>query len=245
MKNYIKIPNLPTKKVTSVLVDYRMNVTSIKKLNELGISVYKTRYTNSLYNAVSGHPDMVIHHLSDNRFIVSPENFDYFKSIPGIEIIIGKGRLKSSYPDDISYNAARVGDFLIHNFKYTDKNLLEQTEHLNKIDVKQGYSKCSVCVINKNSIITSDLGIAKKCDNYGIDVLFVDDSKIKLNGVSHGFIGGSCGLISPQLLAINGNLNQHTNCDEIQSFCAKYNVSIISLHNNKIEDIGSIICLTE
>ena len=122
---------------------------------------------------------------------------------------------------------------------------MEQTEHLTKIDVKQGYSKCSVCVINKNAIITSDLGVAKKCDNYGIDVLFVDDSNIKLHGVSHGFIGGSCGLISPDLLAINGNITYHINSDAIQLFCEKYNVNIISLHNEEIEDIGSIICLTE
>ena len=153
MKNYIKIPNLPTKNVTSVLIDYRTNIKSIKKLNELGIKVYKTTRTNSLYDAVLGHPDMVIHHLLGNKFIISPENVDYFNNIPGIEIFAGRSTLKSSYPEDIAYNAARVGNYLIHNFRYTDKLLLEKTEELIKIDVKQGYSKCSVCVINNNAIM--------------------------------------------------------------------------------------------
>jgi len=114
-----------------------------------------------------------------------------------------------------------------------------------KINVNQGYSKCSVCVINENAIITSDLGIAKKCDLFGIDVLVIDDSCISLNGVSHGFIGGSSGLISPELLAVNGNIKLHKNYDNISNFCNKYNVNIISLHCGEIEDIGSIICLTE
>ena len=188
---------------------------------------------------------MVIHHVCDNKFICSPENFNDFKDIPGIELIIGKSRLNSEYPWDISYNVARVGKHIIHNFKYTDRVILEHSDDLIKINVNQGYSKCSVCVINENAIITSDLGIAKKCDLFGIDVLVIDDSCISLNGVSHGFIGGSSGLISPELLAVNGNIKLHKNYDNISNFCNKYNVNIISLHCGEIEDIGSIICLTE
>lgn len=245
MKDFIKIPNLPEKEITSVLVDFRINPESVKKLNSLGICVYTTKRTASLYDAVSGHPDMVIHHLSGNKFIVSPENAEYFKSIPGIELIIGKSVLKSTYPQDIAYNAARVGKFLIHNFKYTDKSILENTKELIKINVKQGYSKCSVCVISENAIITSDIGIAKKCDGYGIDVLLIDDSDILLKGVSHGFFGGSSGLLSPEILAVNGNIKYHKNHKEITEFCNKYNVKIISLHSGKIEDIGSIMALTQ
>ena len=51
--------------------------------------------------------------------------------------------------------------------------------------------------------------------------------------------------ISPELLAVNGNIKLHKNYDNISNFCNKYNVNIISLHCGEIEDIGSIICLTE
>ena len=91
---------------------------------------------------------------------------------------------------------------------------------------------------------TSDIGIAKKCDTYGIDVLLTDDSSIVLNGVSHGFIGGSAGLIAPSLLAVIGNLVYHKNFEEIEEFCGKYNVEIVSLHDGFIQDIGTIVSVT-
>lgn len=239
------MPNLPKRKITSVLLDCRINREAINKLNDLDIKIYTTQITSMLYEAVSGHPDIVIHHIGDNKFIVSPENLKYFSNIPNIQIISGKNSLTAEYPKDISYNAARVGKYLIHNFKYTDKSILENTEDLIKIDVKQGYSKCSVCIINENAIITSDLGIAKKCDNYGIDVLIIDDSCVRLNGVSHGFFGGASGLIAPQILALNGDIKKHIDCEKIIEFCGKYNVEILSLHSGEIYDIGSIIPLTE
>lgn len=243
MKNYIKTPNLPEELVSAVLVDYRINKDSIKTLNSLGIKVYTTKSTDCLYEAISGHPDVVFHHLGDNKFIVSPENEDYYKKIPGIDVIVGESWLNSKYPYDISYNAARVGEYLIHNFKYTDKKILEHSEHLKKINVNQGYSKCSVCVVDKNAIITSDIGIAQKCDNFGIDVLFVEDRSIKLKGVSHGFFGGTTGKLSKNLLAVNGDIKFHKNHKDIIEFLNKYNVEIINLNSGYLEDVGTIIGL--
>ncbi len=243
MEKYIKTPNLPDEMVSAVLVDYRINCASIKTLNSLGIKVYTTKSTDCLYEAISGHPDVVMHHIGDRKFIVSPENVEYFKRIPEIEIIVGKSRLNTNYPDDISYNAARVGEYLIHNFKYTDRVILENSEHLTKIDVSQGYSKCSVCVVDNKAIITSDIGIAKKCDNFGIDVLFIDDECVKLKGVSHGFFGGTTGKLSKNLLAVNGDIKYHKNYEEVKEFLDKYSVEIINLNSGVLEDIGTIIGL--
>lgn len=243
MNNYIKIPNLPDKMVNAVLVDHRINKESIKTLNSLGIKVYTTKSTDSLYDAISGHPDVVLHHIGDNKFVVSPENAEFYKALPEIEVIVGESRLFEKYPKDIAYNAARVGKYLIHNFKYTDQAILENSENLIKIDVKQGYSKCSVCVVTENAIITSDMGIAKKCDDFGIDSLFIDDSSVKLSGVSHGFFGGATGKLSKNLLAVNGDIRYHKNHEEILAFLDKYNVQVLNLNPGILEDIGTVIAL--
>lgn len=243
MKNFIKTPNLPERPVTSVIVDYRTNPDSIKMLNSLGICVYTTKRIDSLYEAVSGHPDMILHHLGGEKLIIAPDSIDL--NIPDADVIIGKSSLKSLYPYDIHYNACRVGNFLIHNFKYTDNSILKNSDSLIKIHVKQGYSKCSVCIINEKAIITSDTGIFKKCKEFNLDTLLIDDSDILLKGVSHGFFGGSSGLISPELLAVNGDIKTHRNYKEIKAFCDKHSVKILSLHSGAIEDIGSIIPLTE
>lgn len=245
MIDFIKSPNIPTKKVQSIIIDYRTNPLAVNTLKKLGITVYNTQRTDNLYDAVAGHPDMVCFHAGGNRFIVSPENVSFYQKIPQIDVISGVNHLTDQYPYDIAYNAARVGKYLIHNFKYTDKMILKYSENLEKINVAQGYAKCSVCVISHNAIITSDMGIAKKCDNFGIDVLFVDNKQIKLPGVSHGLFGGIGGLISPNRLAVNGDIYSHRNFEEILSFCKKYAVEILPLHNGALEDIGSIIPITE
>lgn len=245
MINYLKTPNIPSGKVVSVLVDFRINPEAEHTLTTLGITVYKTQKQSKLYEAVSGHADMVIFHSGGNRFIVSPENADFYSQIPEINVLSGNSTLTPRYPDDIAYNAARVGKYLIHNLKYTDAEILKHSENLVKINVSQGYAKCSVCVINEKAIITSDAGIYKAVPQYGIDALLIDDEQIKLPGISHGFFGGSTGLIAPDILAVNGDIRAHKNHNEILDFCSKYGVSVLSLHKGEIEDIGSILPLTE
>ena len=71
----------------------------------------------------------------------------------------------------------------------------------------------------------------------------VNDNKIKLENFEHGFIGGATGLLNNNTLAVNGNINLHTNYKEIIEFAKKYNVEVISLNNEEIIDIGSIITL--
>ncbi len=246
MEQFIKIPYLPTQKVTSVLVDYRINKESENTLNELGIKVLKTKPHPNLYEAVLGHPDMQIALIGENRAVSCPENARYYKELlPDFDVIIGKTQLKSSYPEDISYNVLRVGECLFHNLKYTDSTILESSENLIQFNVKQGYSKCSACVISDKAVITSDVGIKNQCKKAGIEALLVDDSNVSLNGVSHGFFGGSTGLIAPDKLTVNGDIKTHKNGKEICDFCSKFGVKIIPLKSGIIEDIGTIIPLKQ
>ena len=163
--------------------------------------------------------------------------------MPEIEVIPGKTILKENYPYDISYNAARVGNNIICNKNFTDDIIIEfaNKNGLNLINTKQGYAKCSICVVSNDAIITSDKNIQSVAIKNGIDVLLVNDNEIKLAGFDHGFIGGATGLLNKNLLAVNGNIKLHTNYNEIMKFCAKHNVEVISLNNDEIIDIGSIL----
>lgn len=68
------------------------------------------------------------------------------------------------YPEDVKYNIAKVGTKVFHNFKFTDRIVAKRIEddNLQRIHIKQGYSKCSILIVNSNTIITSDKGIYKK-----------------------------------------------------------------------------------
>ncbi len=226
----------------NAIVDFRADKT-IKALLNMGFNVIQTPVIKEVYNSISGHPDIVIHKTDKKSAYCAPHYVDFFKSkLPDIEINSGKSTLKADYPYDIAYNIARVGNHIFCLKKYTDSMILEQ--YYNRgykiINTRQGYAKCSICVISDNAIITSDKNISIAAEKNNIEVLLVDDKKVKLRDFDHGFIGGATGLTDGKLF-INGNTEHHTNRYDIEYFCARHDVEIVSLHDGCIEDIGSII----
>ena len=240
---FIDTPNLPNNKIKTALVDYRAE-DAIAALEKLGIRVYTTPKTNIAYPAVSGHPDMLFHHISATEAIVAPEVFEYFSRLfPHIKIISGKNKIGGTYPADVAYNVARINKRAFLNVKYTDERILEYYKEncIELINVKQGYSKCSICIVSENAIITSDKKIALRSTEYGFDALCIREGYVKLKDFSYGFIGGASGLISGEILAFNGNIKKHPDYSDIKSFCRNHGVDVYSLHNKELEDIGSVI----
>ncbi len=240
---FIKNPNLPNKKVKSVLIDYRALKTKLA-LEALGIKVYTTPKADIAYSAISGHPDIAFHLLDENSAIAAPQTYDYYCSLFGKKHIIkGKKKIGASYPDDSAYNAARIGKYFFHNEKITDKTIFEyyKEKSINLINVKQGYTKCSICIVAENAIITEDKKAADAAVKNGFDSLLITPGNIRLRGFPYGFIGGSSGKLSDKLIAFNGNIEMHRDYDKIKFFCSEHNVEILSLTNDMVEDIGSII----
>lgn len=243
-KNYISNPNLPDRKVNTVIIDFRVSEDTIEVLRKNGVEVIKTKKLDCLYDSVSAHPDMQIHHLGKNDFVCEPTVYNYYKeNLKNANIYKGKTFLKSKYPFDIAYNVLNVRNLVFHNLKYTDPKILEyyEKQKYKFINVKQGYTKCSVLVINENSIITSDKQIAKKALENGLNTLYVDANKIKLKGMSNGLAGGIGGKIDNNTLAIYGDINKLKELSDISNFCDACNVKILSLSHKIPEDFGSII----
>lgn len=241
---FVESPNLPKGRVKTVIADCKISKKSLDTLDKLGIKVILSCELASLYDAVNSHPDMMIHHLGNNKFVTVSEAYEHFtKAMPEAEIIKGASVLTDKYPNDIAYNAAAVNGRLICRRDYTDKEILSHYENI--LNVKQGYGKCSVCIVSKNAIITADSGIYEVAVNAGMDVLKIREGYIRLEGMNYGFIGGATGLISNDMLAVNGNIETHPDCGLIRDFCKKYGVEIISLNGGEITDIGSIIPVYE
>ena len=72
-------------------------------------------------------------------------------------------------------------------------------------------------------------------------MLVIEKGDIKLEGMEYGFIGGTCGLIGPRLLAFCGNIEKHRDYKQIKAFAKRHNTDLISLCSGKLIDIGSII----
>lgn len=247
---YLKNPFVPERKVSLILIDGRAPEDILNKLESLGIECIKTNACSSVYSSISYHPDIQMHPLGGNRIIVSPEMHESLsKKLQkfNFNIICGSTHLKSNYPEDIAYNVARIGPYCLHNLKYTDPVLKKHLEEkgLTFINIKQGYSKCSISVISNSAIITSDAGIHKAASENRIDSLLISPDSIQLAGQSHGFIGGCTGLITPDILAVTGSLEKHPDYSNIKMFLAKHGVKMVNLSDSSPIDLGSLIPLLE
>ncbi len=238
---YVKNPNIPLKKVGTVIVDYRIDRESVEALKKMGINVIYSTPVKAFYESVNGHPDMQIHHLGDNRFVCIKEVYDYYKEhLPdSASLTCCAENIGGKYPYDVLCNAAAIGGSVVCNEKYTASEITSQYERV--INVKQGYAKCSVAIVSENAAITADTAIAKAMEENGINVLRINEGEIVLDKMSYGFIGGACGLVSNDILAVNGNIKRHSSYAEIQAFCKKYGVEILELNDKTVYDIGSII----
>ncbi len=227
-------------------VDSRISNDSEITLIKMGYKLIKVPQIEYLDTAVSAHPDMSMARINDVLFI-SSDVHESFISIGEKTVICNRegsaGEDKLNYPRDIEFNCVQVGNKLICNKKYTNSKILDYAEknELIIIDVKQGYAKCSTCVVTDNAIITEDTSIADKAAEYGIDVLKITKGSVGLCGYDYGFIGGAGGLIEKSLLAFNGNLFSHPDFYKIFEFCYNSSVGIVSLSSGKLYDIGSII----
>jgi hypothetical protein len=215
------------------------------------ISIISTLAHPDVYPAIAYHPDIMLHHIGDNIIVYAPNTpismIEALREI-GFEMKRGAIFLGNKYPHSIAYNVARVGNYAFHNTKYTDpviKELLYE-RGIEFIHINQGYSKCLICIVNQNSIITSDMEIYKKASEIGLDVLLIEpDKAIRLEPFDMGFLGGATGLIGKNKLAFAGDLRFHKNFREILSFLSLKAVDVVMLNDERLIDIGSIIPLVQ
>lgn len=250
MEEFIEIPNLPRGRVSVAVVDGRIHKNMEKRLYKLDIKIIKTEKIQGACEAVSYHPDIMLHHLGLNRIMVAPNinnKIIYELEDNGFQIIPGKSYIKGTYPYDVAYNATRLGSCLICNLNYTDEILLENARKLNLklLNINQGYSKCSICVVNERAIITSDKGINKVLTAEGIDCCLIKEGQIVLEGMNYGFIGGAAGLVSQIELVFFGDISKHSDYEKLNRFLIKYEKKHLNLSENIVNDFGTLIPLKE
>ena len=243
----INNPNLPDREVRTAIIDARAKE-EIEELIRNGISVIPTKEVSILEKSVAYHPDMQICHLGTESFYVLAEAADYYKNMfrrhnidcyffNNINSLVEQSSGKLTYPKDCRLNSALTSEWVI---THTDNDLYDKINR-KVIKTRQGYVKCSTCIVDTDAIITADPSIAKAATSNGIDVCVITNEGIILDGYKNGFIGGCCGKISKEVLAFFGNINLHKDCDEIKSFCRNHQVYCESLSNNALYDYGSLL----
>ncbi len=235
---FISTPYLPTEKVSVFIAD-----TSIPDA-----TVITPPSVDILPTSMRRHADLGIVIISSKKAVCPPESYAYYKNqlIPyGFEVIEGDSHIGSHYPQDSAYNVGIVGKKCFLNKKVCDKLLFDIliSEGYEIIEVNQGYTKCSICPIDENSLITGDVSIARAGGNAGMDVLLISNDGISLPCYKNGFFGGSAGKSSKNELLINGDISTLPDYKNIEKFLLSKDITIKNLKEGAVCDIGSIIPL--
>lgn len=227
-------------------VDYRISEIEKNNLSKIKNSeLVLIPRCNNLYEAICGHVDIQLN-IIDNKVIVQKEMdkafLDRLSSL-GVDYILSEKSLNSKYPDDIILNAYITDKYFIHNLKFSDKNLLKNVQHKFQINVKQGYTKCSILPLRENCAITSDKKIYNTLLNYSFKVLYVPPNDILLPHLNYGFIGGVGGMIDSSTLALYGSLDYFEYGRELYDFLYSLDIKPLYLYDGKLIDRGSILAL--
>ena len=233
-----------------IFMDNRMREFERNYLKNMGYEFIEIPTNNNIYNEISSHVDIFVTKINDKLF-VEPTLYHWLqkKGINNKNIISGRFSVKAKYPFDIPYNLCQIGNNVIHNFKYTDPIILDyiNEQGLNKININQGYSNCSIAVISENSAIVTDKKIAKKLENNNIDVLCISkklDIKLltDLNEYSNmkGFIGGCISRLQNKII-FWGDLNNIKDKKNIIEFIDKKNLELIEFKKSELIDYGGVV----
>lgn len=217
----------------------------INELNALEIKTIHLPESPFLDNEINGHADILSFNTGDGKiFIDSSIKVETEPFLKGYEVISCE-LIKSPYPNDVKLNGALLGDKLVCNNKMISTEILAWATHNNIhiINVKQGYTKCNICILNNDAVITEDDGIARLLKNYQIDVLKLKSGYVELSEKHYGFIGGASAKISDNEIYFSGDITSHPEFYEINKFLNKYGFSMIYNQNRALRDFGGLIAL--
>lgn len=232
-----------------VIIDERMRKIEKQKLKELGYDLIEIKQSQKVYQEISSHVDIFTCKIGD-LLIVEPSQYEQIKLqlTSEHEIKSGLEKINSKYPQDIKYNVCTIGKKAIHNFQHTDPSIKEELikQGYELINTTQGYTNCSIAVIDENSAIVTDKGLYKILQKHNIDVLYLEyEPNIKLlndNKYSDkkGFIGGAISRIGNEIIVF-GDLNKIDKNNKIRNFITNKNLNIIEFENLDVIDYGGIV----
>lgn len=232
--------------MNTVIIDSRLPRSVKDSLSADGFGVIEMPSWDKLQVPVSAHPDMLMFITGDT--IIT--HTDYYKKAKtvfrliislGYKVILSDESISEKYPDDILFNCVQLDNFVFGKKSHASKYILDYADKSDKsfIDVKQGYSKCSVAKVNECAAITADTSMYRAMTEHGIDTLLISQGNITLTGYDCGFIGGCSGSFGNKMY-FTGNIDLHPDAAKIKEFCRKHGKNAVSLSNEPLFDGGSL-----
>ena len=229
------------------IIDERMPSSCQAELKKRGYDIIALPPFPRLPTPVASHPDMLIF-LSHGKLIthkdyysIARDKLDAIAAHTQAELILSDENISDQYPHDILFNAAEAGTHIFGRVNCISRHISDVCNNntLTLVDIKQGYAKCSICIVDRNVIITYDESISSAAQKRGVEVLKIAPGHIRLDGYDTGFIGGASGLCGNNVYFC-GNIDLHPDAPAIRKFCSERGKNVVCLGENELIDVGTI-----
>jgi len=251
MSIFVSYPNLPNETDVVLVGEKYYNILSIG-LKDAGISALKVPENPFVDKRLASHADLSVFYAGKGKIFLADylKNTEFTDSLMamGTEIFFPSEIQRAEYPNDCQFNICAIKNRFVYSQNVSSNAIVDYltNDNLYKgINIRQGYAKCSICVVDDNSVISSDRGAANALKQNGFDVLEIEPGYIDLDGFPYGFIGGATFKIKNNLMAFTGSLKTHPDKKRIISFLKERGIEILYLSDLNIFDIGSAIPILE
>ena len=245
MMKFVENPNLPVCADIVIIGEKYCKILQ-NGIKNLGINALFMPDNPYVDPRLSGHADLSVLHLGGNRLLLAPylkrSSFSQQLEDRGFDIRFADIEQSALYPNDAQMNVCILGNKVIYNPQTGSDAIVKYLTIGNgaiQVSSRQGYSRCSVCVVNDNAIITADEGICRSAKAHGVDVLKIRPGYIDLPGFDYGF------MLSDTKLAFTGGLDKHPDAERIIEFASLHNIDIVYITDKPAFDIGGAIPITE
>lgn len=228
-----------------IIIDERMRQIEKEKLCKLGYELVEIKQSTKVYTEISSHVDIFTCKIGE-KIIVEPSQY---VNMPKESVILkGCEEVGRKYPYDIKYNVCTIGKKAFHNFEYTDFRIKDELikKRYEMINTTQGYTNCSIAVIDDNSAIVTDKGLYKILQKHNIDVLYLEyEPDIKLLNINkyssrNGFIGGAISRVCDKIVTF-GDLEKIDKNGIIKKFIEQKGLEIIDFKGLDVIDYGGSV----
>ncbi len=247
MTAFVRSQGLPKNRITLAAVSYQ-SFGVRKALGAIGVETIEIKPDLRLPKPVNRHADMTVCPMRGNDIFVLRGNRKLHDALcgRGFNALYTQNEPTDIYPGDVILNCLLLGNTLYCS-KNADGAVTEYaiSHGIDICHVNQGYVRCSCCVVDENSVITADKGLAGIFAQNGVDVLLIKPGHIELKGYDTGFIGGCSFKISESEMLFTGGLSSHPSSNEIKSYLNKKGISAVECDNEFLVDIGSAALLMQ
>ena len=226
-----------------VILDIQAPRDAVASLESMGFHPIFLPPFSALPTPVASHPDMLIFlgaelYCHRDYIELAREELELISGITGLSLAPTDEFIGNEYPHDVLFNGFCAGNILFGKLANLSHKLTDCFEH--KVDLRQGYAKCSTCKVTDRAFITADPSIKKALLAQGFDVLEICPGHVSLPGYEYGFIGGASGSDSERVYFC-GSLETHPCGQAIAEFCKSHGKEAVSLINAPLYDVGTMI----